>query len=185
MTTNEPFGPDSPDQPEADQPHSDQPHSDQPGQAPWGDAPSAPPSGAGSDAPHGSTTPPGARFFDRVRAFGAVRPDPGQGRILAGVAAGIARKYGVDPLVARIVFVLASLVGGVGILAYGLGWMFLPHPDGRIHAQQVLSGTITAGFVGSLLTVLLIAHHLLPFLLVALVIWLVVRHRRANRAQPA
>ena len=100
--------------------------------------------------------PPGgpgvAQFFDRIRAFGAVRPD--DGRWAAGVAAGLARRWGVDPLLVRGGFVVLALFGGIGLLLYGLGWLFLPHPDGRIHAQEVLRGTVTAGFVGGLLAVL-------------------------------
>jgi phage shock protein PspC (stress-responsive transcriptional regulator) len=102
--------------------------------------------------------------------------------MIAGVAAGLARRWGVAPVVVRIAFVVLSLYAGFGILLYGLGWMFLPHPDGRIHAQQVLSGTVTAGFVGALLTVLAIAHHAVPFLIVALVIWLIVRAVRQRKA---
>lgn len=201
MTTNE-----SPDRETPEHLNLD----DQPA---WGDAPTTPPAGSGSepgpgygepsasrfgeqpgsgtgtgaDAASGPQAPtnPGARFFDRMHRLGMVRPDPGQGRMLAGVAAGIARRYGIDPLPVRIAFVLASLVGGLGVLLYGLGWMFLPQPDGRIHAQEILRGRITAGFVGALLTILVVAHHVLPFLVVALVIWMVVHHRRTSRTQAA
>jgi phage shock protein PspC (stress-responsive transcriptional regulator) len=177
MTTNEPLD------------HLPSDPSSSTGQPSWGTAPSTPPTGAGTDDPGqafgspqpGPTTPPGARFFDNIRGLQVIRPDHGQGRCIAGVASGIARRYQVDPLVARIAFIILSLFAGLGILLYGLGWLFLPHPDGRIHAQQVLTGTVTPGFVGALLTVLAIAHDLIPVLLVALIIWLVVRHRRSNR----
>src|SRR3954464_8970086 len=101
-------------------------------------------------APGPQPVPPGgpgvASFFDRIRAFGAVRPD--EGRWAAGVAAGLARRWGIDPVLVRGGFGLAALFGGIGLLLYGLGWLFLPHPDGRIHAQEVLRGTVTAGVVG-------------------------------------
>src|SRR4051794_7991780 len=101
-------------------------------------------------------TPPGgpgvAQFFDRIRRYGAVRPD--DGRWFAGVAAALARRWGVDPLLVRGGFVLLAIFGGIGLLLYGLGWLFLPHPDGRIHAQEVLRGVVTAGFIGGLLFVL-------------------------------
>jgi len=107
-------------------------------------------------APGPQAAPPGgpgvASFFDRIRAYGAVRPD--EGRWVAGVAAGLARRWGIDPVLVRGGFVLATLFGGVGLLLYGVGWLFLPHPDGRIHAQEVLRGTVTAGFVGGVLCVL-------------------------------
>ena len=50
-------------------------------------------------------------------------------------------------------FVVLTLFGGVGLFLYGVGWLFLPHPDGRIHAQEVLRGVVTAGFVGGALCV--------------------------------
>ena len=97
--------------------------------------------------------PPGGpqvgQFFDRVRGYGAVRPD--DGRWAAGVAAGLARRWGLDPLLVRGAFVLLTIFGGFGLFLYGLGWLFLPQPDGRIHAQEVLRGTVTAGFVGGVL----------------------------------
>lgn len=179
----------TPNEPIAPEPTSPEPTS----QPTWGTAPPAPPSGSGTDhgmpsgaslgAGPGRSTPPGARFFDGVRRLGIVRPD--EGRWLAGVALGIARRYQVDPVVVRIAFAVLTLFGGLGVALYGLGWLFLPHPDGRIHAQQVLSGTVTAGFVGALLTVLASAHDALPLLVIALVVFLIVRHRRTSHYRTA
>jgi len=110
-------------------------------------------SGPGPDAAPAATAPPGAEFFDRVRALGVVRPD--EGRWAAGVCAGLARRWGLDPLLVRGLFVVAGLVTGIGLGVYGVLWLLLPHPDGRIHAQQVLRGTVTAGFVGGVSFVLI------------------------------
>src|SRR3954451_1776571 len=100
--------------------------------------------------------PPGgpgvAQFFDRIRRYGAVRPD--DGRWFAGVASGLGRRWGIDPLLIRGAFIILAIFGGVGLLLYGLGWLFLPHPDGRIHAQEVLRGVVTPGFIGGLVLVL-------------------------------
>jgi phage shock protein PspC (stress-responsive transcriptional regulator) len=131
------------------------------------------------------TTAAGASFFERIRRLGVVRPDPGQGRVVAGVAAGIARRHELDPVVVRVAIVVLTLFGGLGVLLYGLGWLFLPHPDGRIHAQQVLDGTVTAGFLGALLTVLIASPHWLPLLVIALVVWMVVRNRRTQHGHRA
>lgn len=51
---------------------------------------------------------------------------PAGGRILAGVAAGLADYLGLDLAVVRIAFVVLSLVGGVGIPAYLAGWLLIP-----------------------------------------------------------
>jgi len=141
----------------------------------WGTA-STPPAGNGSDHPASGPTGrpgrPGARFFDGIRSLGVVRPD--HGRWAAGVATGLARRWNLDPAVVRIAFVVLTFFGGLGVALYGLGWLFLPHPDGRIHAQQVLTGTVTAGFLGAVLLLLCTTHAggpLLPIALVALVVW--------------
>ncbi len=54
-----------------------------------------------------------------------LRRDPGRAAI-GGVAAGIARRIGVDPLWVRIVFVAVAAFGGVGIALYLLGWALIP-----------------------------------------------------------
>jgi phage shock protein PspC (stress-responsive transcriptional regulator) len=140
-------------------------------------------------------TPPGARFFDAVRGLGVVRPD--DGRWAAGVCAGLARRWGISPMAVRGLFVLVSLLAGVGLAMYGLLWIFLPHPDGRIHAQEVLKGTVTAGFVGAAVATVFGGpfaaapwgpgpwHHgpgLFPLILIALVVWWIARRGRTNHA---
>jgi phage shock protein PspC (stress-responsive transcriptional regulator) len=76
---------------------------------------------------------------------------PASGRWIAGVSAGIARRTGLDPLLIRGLFVVVTIIGGAGVLLYGLAWLFLPEEDGRIHAQEVTRGNASAGFVGALL----------------------------------
>ena len=126
---------------------------------PAGGGPAASPGGpaTGTEPPRppaaGPNHPPGEEFFSRIRALGISRPD--QGRWAAGVCAGIARRLGVDPLLVRGVFVVLAIVGGLGLLLYGIGWAFLPQDDGRIHVQQALRGDITAGFVGSVALIIL------------------------------
>lgn len=118
--------------------------------------PAGPPGGTGAtpqDAPAAGPTPPhaapGLRFFNSVRELGIVRPD--DGRLAAGVCVALARRFGVDPLLVRGVFVVLTVIGGFGVGLYGLLWLLLPHPDGRIHAEGVLHGVVTAGFVGGLI----------------------------------
>ena len=56
---------------------------------------------------------------------------PLTGRYVGGVAAGIARWFGLDPLLVRVAFVVLSLFGGSGFLLYGLAWVIVPE-DGAV-----------------------------------------------------
>jgi phage shock protein C len=47
-------------------------------------------------------------------------------RIVAGVAAGIAEYLGTDPTLVRVIFVLMGLLGGHGVLVYGILWFLMP-----------------------------------------------------------
>jgi phage shock protein PspC (stress-responsive transcriptional regulator) len=74
--------------------------------------------------------------------------------MVAGVAAGLARRLNLDPLVVRAAFIVLTFVGGLGASLYGLGWLFLPQPDGRIHAQRLLMGKLSVRFIGAMLATL-------------------------------
>lgn len=56
---------------------------------------------------------------------------PVEDKVIGGVAAGIARHYGWDPLMVRIAFVLLIFVGGAGIFAYLAGLVMLPKDGDR------------------------------------------------------
>ena len=61
----------------------------------------------------------------RFRQQGFVRPR--DGRILAGVCAGLARRFGLDPWITRLLFVLTLfLIPGSQILIYPLLWLLMP-----------------------------------------------------------
>jgi signal transduction histidine kinase len=68
---------------------------------------------------------------------------------LGGVCAGIARRYGIEPALVRLVFVVATAAGGFGIFLYALLWLVIPAgeaqrrrrlPTGR-GAIEVAAGT--------------------------------------------
>jgi phage shock protein PspC (stress-responsive transcriptional regulator) len=63
-----------------------------------------------------------------ARDFWATRPRRRtDDRKIAGVAAAIARRYGIDPVLVRVAFVVATICsGGAGVLLYLLGWLLLP-----------------------------------------------------------
>jgi len=60
-----------------------------------------------------------------IRQHGLVRPI--EGRVLAGVCAGLGRRFGLDPWPARLLFVLLLLlVPGSQLLVYPLLWVLMP-----------------------------------------------------------
>ncbi len=46
--------------------------------------------------------------------------------LVGGVCAGLSRRFGVDPIALRIIFLVASAAGGMGLVAYGLLWAVVP-----------------------------------------------------------
>ncbi len=131
---------------------------------PYGAAPPPPPGPTGPAAadPSQSSQPsqpgppdgrPGlTRFFDAIRGTGLHRS---QHRVVGGVCGGIAERTGIDPTVVRVVAVVLAIFGGIGGLLYGLAWLLLPEPDGRIHGEQVLHGKVDAGAIGAIIVTLL------------------------------
>lgn len=55
-------------------------------------------------------------------------------RKIAGVAGGLGRYAGIDPLVFRILFVVLAVFGGSGILLYALAWLLIPE-DGATESE--------------------------------------------------
>lgn len=105
------------------------------------------PSAAGHPAP-----PRSGDFFGWVRGLGIVR---GGDRWMGGVASGIAHRWGVDPILVRGLFIVAAIFLGIGVLAYGILWLLLPEPDGRIHVQEAAHGRWSAGMTGGLIVTIL------------------------------
>ena len=59
-----------------------------------------------------------------VGSSGLVRPR--RGKLLAGVAAGLGRRFGVSPTMVRVLFVASMLLPGQQILAYLALWVLMP-----------------------------------------------------------
>jgi signal transduction histidine kinase len=70
---------------------------------------------------------------------GVLRRDREEGWV-GGVAAGIARRFGVDPSLVRVAFVVAAAAGGVGVAAYLLGWLVIPAGDSRPARVRIRTG---------------------------------------------
>lgn len=99
-------------------------------------------------------------------------PRPRSNRRVAGVAAGLAHRARIDPLVLRVVVVVLTIFGGTGLLLYGGAWLLMPDEaqprsplqlvatgrlDGSVLAPAVLAllglavvgGSVGAGLDGS------------------------------------
>jgi phage shock protein C len=66
---------------------------------------------------------------------------PVSDRMLAGVAAGIARYLDVDVTIVRILFAVLAVMGGAGVPIYLAGWLLIPEEG----AEQSIAG----GFIQS------------------------------------
>ena len=51
---------------------------------------------------------------------------PRRGRVVAGVCAGLARRFGMSVGVVRLLFVLSCLLPGPQVLVYLVLWMVMP-----------------------------------------------------------
>ncbi|MEV0088894.1 PspC domain-containing protein [Saccharopolyspora sp. NPDC050642] len=68
-----------------------------------------------------------AGFEDTLRDFWETRPvRPRTGGKLGGVSAAIGARYGIDPILVRVAFVLGTFYGGAGLVLYLLGWLLFP-----------------------------------------------------------
>jgi len=104
--------------------------------------PAEPGGGPAAGQPHG------AGFFDAVRRSGFFRADE---RWVGGVASGLARRLGVDPLIVRAAWGVLALVAGIGLVLYAAAWAVLPDErDGRIHLQDAIHGRLDGAWVGIL-----------------------------------
>jgi phage shock protein C len=51
--------------------------------------------------------------------------------MIGGVAAGVGNYAGISPTIIRFGWLVFTLVGGAGILAYLIAWTIIPDEDGR------------------------------------------------------
>ena len=85
-------------------------------------------------------------FFEGLRRTGIVRSEE---RWIGGVGGGLARRLNIDPLIVRGLFGVSVLLGGLGLVLYGVAWLLLPEErDGRIHFQQLTRGDFDAAVIG-------------------------------------
>ncbi|MBO0837913.1 MAG: PspC domain-containing protein [Actinobacteria bacterium] len=97
-------------------------------------------------SPADTGTPSGAGFGGGTRpTAGAGRPPLRRayyGRMLAGVAAGIADYLGVDVTLIRVAFVVATLLGGAGVPAYLACLLLIPEEGSDVSLANDLLDSI-------------------------------------------
>jgi phage shock protein PspC (stress-responsive transcriptional regulator) len=84
---------------------------------------------AASSGPAGTETTAGTEtdIGDHGYGYGPDRLHrAGDGRMLAGVAQGVADYFDVDPTLVRIGFVVMSFLGGLAVPLYLAGWLLIP-----------------------------------------------------------
>ncbi len=71
---------------------------------------------------------PDRGYLPQARAGAAGRGlvRPRRGKLVAGVMAGLARRFGVSPTATRVIFLLSMLLPGPQIVAYLILWVVMP-----------------------------------------------------------
>lgn len=57
-------------------------------------------------------------------------------RIITGVAGGLGRYFSIDPVFIRFLFVLLVFANGIGIIAYLVLWVLMPHEGSASSSTQ-------------------------------------------------
>ncbi|MBY5161187.1 PspC domain-containing protein [Salsipaludibacter albus] len=100
--------------------------------------------------------PPPPTATDRAAdtGDGTVPPPPGRpvrrsgDRVVAGVAAGLGRHFGIDPVLVRVLFVVTTFAAGFGALAYVILWIVLPKVEGPAPREATTAERGTGFWVG-------------------------------------
>jgi len=99
--------------------------------------PAAPSQATGQDSAQTDPRPP--------LGYGPERPAlrrPFDGRVLTGVAEGLARYFGVDTTLVRIGFVVLTVIGGAGVPLYLAGLLLIPDEG----SNQSIAASIIESF---------------------------------------
>ena len=70
-------------------------------------------------------------------------------RVIAGVAGGIAERFGLDPRLVRIAWVVSVLFGGLGILLYVVLWIALPAGPAQVPAIRIAEERYARGEISA------------------------------------
>ncbi|GAA0929394.1 PspC domain-containing protein [Virgisporangium aurantiacum] len=93
--------------------------------------------------------------------YGLVRPVTG--RHFAGVCAAVGRATNTDPILWRVLFAVLTLFGGVGLLAYLIGWLLIPADGDTASPVEAVLGRGTSrtsapvAVIGTIVAILVFA----------------------------
>lgn len=62
------------------------------------------------------------------------------GKVIGGVAGGLAEFFGIDPTIIRIIFILLTIMGGGGLLIYIILWIVVPERYNVYNPYNVNTG---------------------------------------------
>jgi phage shock protein C len=71
-------------------------------------------------------------------------------RVLAGVAGGVAQRFGISPTLVRLAWVLSVFFGGLGILVYLILWLVLPKGPTQIPALRIAQERYARGEISAM-----------------------------------
>lgn len=81
---------------------------------------------------------------------------PRSAGVLGGVCAAVGRRYGVDPVLVRVAFVVATVLGGGGVPLYLVSWLVLPREGDTASPVESLLGRGTTSMSRGKVVVLLV-----------------------------
>jgi phage shock protein C len=70
-------------------------------------------------------------------------------RVIAGVAGGIAERFGLNSTLVRVAWVLSIFFGGFGILAYVVLWIALPAGPAQVPAIRIAEERYARGEISA------------------------------------
>jgi phage shock protein C len=121
----------------ASQPADSDPSGEQPAGEPAPDQPATDQPAAGQRASDG----PGRTSYQPSLSGYEALYRPVNGRMIAGVAAGIAQYVGIDVTIVRIALAVLTVIGGAGIPVYVAGWLLIPDEES---SQSIASDLISS-----------------------------------------
>jgi len=70
-------------------------------------------------------------------------------RVIAGVAGGVAQRFGFSSTLVRLAWVLSVFFGGVGVLAYVILWIVLPAATPQVSASEIAEQRYARGEISA------------------------------------